>query len=1469
VMKTKNIDDIYELTPIQHGILFHSLYAPDSGAYIEQLSFTFKGKPNLDAFWRAWKTIIERHPILRTMFQVQETEKPIQVVFKDFDFPYEELDWSHLPIDEQEQSYKLFLEEDRRRGFDLSQPPLMRFTFIQLDLETFRLAWRFSHLIMDGWSFSLAIQEFINLYKAYCKDSTVDLLPARPYRDYVLWWKHQDVSQSELFWRDYFRGFVPIEPLRLGNVDKLNDTISHHSYDLDLNDIADNLRFLGKQGQLTMNTIFQAAWTLVLSRYTGEEDIIVGSTSVHQPANLVNSLSESMIGPMVVTLPIRAQFQPDEPILSWLQQFQMHLASVREHSNASLVQIQEWSGLPQSRPLFESNVAFENVPIPEGNMLRNEGLEVISAVYDGRPHYPLTLVIFPGNDLRGRVIYERKRFSHESIAQLLRNLKTALVSIAENPHQVIKDINILNCEDQIQLLKGTQVELELVACCLHESFEKQAEETPDAIAVTFEEESSTYRELNAKSNQLAHRLRDCGIGLEDRVGLCVERSLNMIIGILGILKAGAAYVPLDPIYPSERLTFMCKDSEASVLLTEAAMAKKLPQKDHKIICFDLDADNISLESTANVVSNISPENLAYVIYTSGSTGVPKGTLVTHANVARLISSTKKLFDFSAKDIWSLFHSYAFDVSVWEMWGAFFSGSQLVIVPYWISRSPDHFYDFLSRYKITMLSQTPSAFLQLIQVDSSIQLSKSLELKYIFFAGERLDFQSLKPWMDIHGDNNPQLINMYGITETTVHVTYKRITVDDLKLGSKSLIGVPLPDLKIYLVDKYLRLVPNGAKGEICVAGKGVARGYLNRPDLTDQKFVQNPFSNSLDDARMYRSGDLAISQGNNNFEFLGRGDNQVKIRGFRIEIGEIEVILRSYPGIAGAVVSLYEDGAGEKSIIAYLLTQENPFSISDLRSFLRKKLPDYMIPAAFMQVDKIPLTPNGKVDFKSLPSPTELLRDESRRYAEPKTVTEKDLAGIMKDILKISKIGTQDNLLDVGLHSLLATKIATRIRKNLKFNMPLRAIFETPTIEALAQLVENGSEEVLPGELLPENLMAEVSLASELILPVQPVPNWSWRTLPENIFLTGGTGFLGGFLLEQLLQLNSSSRIFCLVRCTNIDEGKKRLRENLIAFGIWDEYIESRIIPVPGDLSKPRLGLNEEEFIKLSEQVDEVYHCGAHVNFLYPYTRLKASNVLGTKEILRLTTTRKIKPLHYISTVGVTGVGQHSSIVEADLPEDPPNGLLNGYVQSKWVAERIVSLAQLRGLPIAIYRPGRIAGHSKTGVSQTKDAVCQALKTFVYMQKSPKINISFDMVPVDYVCSAIAYLARQQASLGRIFHITNPQRVSSNDLIDGLKLSGYDICLVSFDEWNKELNSLSNDQPEQDFAATHSLFINWLERQMGTEKEPHFDCANTISILGNHLTCPTVDEKVLQTYLSYLAQIGYIPGGILTPKVLG
>ncbi len=1115
----QNIEDIYPLSPMQQGMLFHSLYAPDSGVYFGQISCNLTGNIHAPTFEQAWQKVVERHSVFRTAFIWESLNQPMQIVYRQVKVTVQTYNWQDLSPQEQQQQLQIFLDSERHNGLPLSQAPLMRLHLIQLDTNSYKLVWSFHHLLLDGWSLPLVLKDLLHFYQAISQGETFHYQPTLSYRNYITWLQQQDRELAEKFWKQKLKGFTAPTPL---TVDKLlqnpqSSNVIYREQQIQLTLPATvALQSFVREHRLTLSNVVQATWGLLLSRYSQETDIVFGATVSGRQPSLVGV--DSMVGLFINTLPVRFQVSADTQVLALLKDLQAQQVESEQYSYSSLVDIQGLSDIPRGTSLFDSIVVFENYPFDVALGLRNDSFHLENIRGFEQTNYPLTVIAVPRKQLLVRISYDTSRFDDATIARMLGHFQTLLESILANPKERISQVSWLTEAEQHQLLvewNNTQADYSQDKC-IHQLFEEQVKHTPDAIAVVFGDQQLTYKQLNTRANQLAHYLRSLGVGADVLVGLCVERSLEMLVGLLGILKAGGAYLPLDCEYPQDRLSFIVEDAQIKVLLTQQQLVKSFPQHQACVICLDSDWEKIAQHCQSNPLNTVTPGNLAYVIYTSGSTGKPKGVLVNHCNVVRLFTATNSWYNFKSQDVWTMFHSYAFDFSVWEIWGALLYGGKLVVVPYLVTRSPESFYQLLCQEKVTILNQTPSAFRQLIQAEQSIATACDLNLRLVIFGGEALEPKSLQPWFDRHGDQLPQLVNMYGITETTVHVTYRPLSKADVN-GTASVIGRPIPDLQVYVLDEQLQPVPVGVPGEMYVGGAGVTRGYLNRPQLTEQRFISNPFGNS----KLYKTGDKARYLPNGELEYLGRIDNQVKIRGFRIELGEIEALLAQHPAVWENVVMVREDEVDDKRLVAYVVPEVGEsFTVQELRSFLTNQLPSYMVPNAFVVLESLPLTSNGKIDRRALPKP-ELDSTLLEKFVAPRTPIEEMLAQIWAPVLKLEQVGIHENFFELGGHSLLATQVVSRIRKIFQVELPLRELFTNPTIAQLARALYSKQQQntvLTSPPILPRTENTELPLSfaqTRLWFLDQFEPNSSFYNIHIALRLVGT---LNVGALEQSLQ---------------------------------------------------------------------------------------------------------------------------------------------------------------------------------------------------------------------------------------------------------------------------------------------------------------------------------------------------------------
>jgi len=891
-------------------------------AYNLPFEVRLSGPLDVTALERSLREIVRRHEVLRTRLEVEDGQ-PVQVIGPTGAFRLERVDVSGLAKDVREAEILRLAKEEVSRPFDLLRGPLFRAKLIRAWNDDHVVLVTVHHIACDGWSVALLIQEVNALYDAYVqgRQSSLAELPIQ-YGDYAIWQRdalrEQALAKQIGYWKERLSGALEALDLPTDRARPKMPSFEGGTLNIVLSpDLSRRLFELARREGVTPYMVLLAAYQLLLQRYSGQHDIVVGSpiTGRSRPE------LQGLIGLFVNMLVMRTDLSGDPSFRELLKRIKEVALGAYAHEDVpferlvkELQPVRELS----RRPIFQTVFALEN--LPQG-LIRFRGVQA-SWIRSSLPRakYDLAVYLYErGDRLEGHVEYATDLFDRATIERMMEHFEVLLEGIVAMPGARLSDFPLLSAPERHRLKEewnATAAEYPKDKC-LHELFSVQAARTPEAVALVCEGSELSYGELDRLSNRLAHYLRGAGVGPETIVGLCVERSLEMVVGLLGVLKAGGAYLPLDPNYPPERLAHMVSDARVPVVVTQQALAVRLPGQEARVV--RLDADWVAIAGCPDTSPrNVTlPDNLAYVIYTSGSTGRPKGVMVTHSCVARLLKGTETWFGFSAEDVWSLFHSYAFDFSVWEIWGALAYGGRIVVVPHETSRAPDAFFDLLCREGVTILNQTPSAFDGLSQV--SLEAPTPTSLRAIIFGGEALSLHRLKPWFDRHGDERPRLINMYGITETTVHVTYRPLAKKDLSLAAESVIGRPIPDLKIYILDEALQPAPIGLSGELYVGGAGLARGYLNRPDLTAERFVPSPFD---DGERLYRTGDLVRWRSDGELEYLGRLDHQVKLRGYRIELGEIEAALLDHEAVRQAIVLAREDSPGDKRLVGYVVIDE-------------------------------------------------------------------------------------------------------------------------------------------------------------------------------------------------------------------------------------------------------------------------------------------------------------------------------------------------------------------------------------------------------------------------------------------------------------------------------------------------------------------------------------------------------------------
>ncbi|QHD06665.1 non-ribosomal peptide synthetase [Pseudomonas sp. R76] len=1038
-----NVQDIYPLAPLQEGMLYHHLSAEQGDPYVLHAQFVFDSRTRFEAFAQALQWVIDRHDILRTSMAWERLDEPLQVVWRKATLACDEAHFNGGDVLAQ----LLARYDARTYRMDLGQAPLLRLVFADDPVNRRVVAMLlFHHTILDHTALDVVRHE-IQLYLAGAQAQAAEPVA---FRSYIAQVRHGVSEQAhEAFFREMLADIdEPTLPFGLQDVQGDGQGIDGARVAVD-SSLSRRLRSLARPLGVSVASMMHVTLARVLGVVSGRDAVVFGTVMLGRMG--AGEGGERALGMFINTLPLRVDVGA-QGVRAGVKATHERLTTLLNHEHASLALAQRCSGVAAPTPLFSAMLNYRHSAASDMAAVIDvaEGIQVLGA--EERTNYPLTVNVDDlGEDFALTVMVDA-RIGAQRVAGYL---QTALHSLADaleqRPDQPLSGLTILPDTERHHLLHSLNQSSTHYAdtALIHQHVETHATAQPEAIALRFNNQRLTYRQLNERANQVAHRLLAQGVRADDRVAICVERGPEMIIGLLGILKAGAGYVPIDPAYPLERIAYTLADSEPLAVLVQANTRHLVGD------LAQIDLNSLRGESIVNPRIQLSPANLAYVIYTSGSTGLPKGVMIEHRQVARLFTATQHWFGFNSNDVWALFHSFAFDFSVWEIWGALMHGGQLLIVPQLVSRSPDECYALICEAGVSILNQTPSAFRQLIAAQSS----QSHSLRQVIFGGEALEPGMLKPWYARAINAGTQLVNMYGITETTVHVTYRALEAADAQLVGVRPIGVRIPDLQLYVLDERREPLPMGVVGELYVGGAGVARGYLNRDELNAERFLADPATG----LRMYKTGDLGRLLADGSVEYLGRNDDQVKIRGFRIELGEIEARLATADGVRDAVVIAREDQPGDKRLVAYVIA-ERELGAAELRDHLLLSLAEYMVPSAFVLLDTFPLTTNGKLDRKALPAPDAdaLAR---RGYAAPQGAVETAIAAIWQELLKLDKVGRDDNFFELGGHSLLAVKLIERMRQ-VDLSADVRVLFGQPTLAALAAAVGGQQEVQVPANLI-------------------------------------------------------------------------------------------------------------------------------------------------------------------------------------------------------------------------------------------------------------------------------------------------------------------------------------------------------------------------------------------------------------------
>lgn len=1399
---------------------------------------------------QALSAVVQRHEVLRTTFRTVDgnalaTVKPVA----SLRLPVVELDPDRLD----EELARVAAAETRRR-FDLAQGPLVRASLLRLGEEDHVLLLTVHQLVADRPSVRLLTDEILTRYADEpggpgVTAGVADLKSVGSAQQ--TWLAGDDAEQDIAFWRGRMAGISTLEL----PTDRPRPPVKTIDADVVTVAVPDALHaalsgFAARSGS-TLSNVLLSGYAAVLSRHAQQADFAIG---VPVPTSWQDG-ADGLVGPLENTLPLRFELDARESLSGLVARSESVLAEALGHARLPFEQIVEAAQPVRDlshTPLFQVLFGFEE----QGSSRAVPGATAapLDLPATWTPHDIDLYAVLRDGDLVLRAQFNTALFDRGTVERMLSRMLLLLESAAAEPERALADFPLLSHAEREQLTawNATGAAHEGPAL-LHELVEETAKARPDQVALASSAAELTYAQLNARAEALAGWLAEHGTGPESRIGVIAERSVHTMVALLGVLKAGGAYVPIDPSYPADRIAAIAEDAGISLVVGARGTLDNLAGKVSGVECLAVPTTDPEGTVERPAVA-VAPDDLAYVIYTSGSTGRPKGVAVEHRQIVHSTLARSACEGPGLPQRYLVLAPFTFDASGGGLYWTLRRGGTVVLPDDTEVRDPRLLSELVRGKKVTHVDGVPSQYAVLLDTDDEWNAS----VRTTVLAGEVLP----PGLVEAHFRRSPDvaLFNEYGPTEATVWASVHAVSREDAQ-GSRVPIGRPIPNARIHLLDKGLNPVPPGVPGELYIGGAGVVRGYVNRPGMTAGSFLPDPFAEEPG-ARLYRTGDLARYRQDGTIEFLGRADTQVKIRGFRIELTEIENVLRRHPLVAEAAVMAREDQPGVPRLVAYVVPVVGRVVTKEaLVGHVLTQVPDYMVPSAFVTLESMPLTRNGKIDTAALPAPDLGLED----FVEPGTQLEAEIAETFCSLLGLAKVSATADFFELGGNSLLVARLTAQLAREQDVTLPVEQIFRVPTVAGVAAAIEedrrqrdNVDSEVLYAQQL-EELNAEITLPEEITpgdLPRAELFN------PRNVLVTGATGYLGAFIAVEAIQ-RTDAMVHCLVRAENEEAAWERMEQTLRSYRAWDESYRSRMKMVVGDLAKPHLGLDDEEWAAQAAEIDTIYHSGAVVNFTYPYEAARPANVEGTKEVLRLATTETLKSVHFVSSVDVfMGTAQERPFTEGDL--DPrPIKIPTGYPRSKWLAERIMYIARDRGIPVTVQRPWMITGHADTGASHHTDYLYVYLRGFLDLGVLPLYNDVINAVPVDFTAQAIIYTSLREENFGKNFNITNQEPTTMQQCYQWLRSFGYDLNVV--DEEDARQQALNVDEDHILFPMTPLLRVATmrhaaLDPELQKQINPMDECrVLTEALEGSGISCPPVNEQWAHSCFQFLVEEGYLP----------
>ncbi|GLZ31521.1 non-ribosomal peptide synthetase [Lentzea sp. NBRC 105346] len=1414
------LDGSAEATPsnlsLEQRRLWLLLQLDDSKPWQVSAAARLTGDVSPAAMQQALTAVVQRHEVLRATFREVDGH-PLATTTPAVTL--------RLPVVETEDLAKVVADEVRTR-FDLTKGPLVRASLLKRS-DDHVLLLTLHQMVADRRSAKLLVDEVLTKYTELVDGTAGDVI-ATPVDFHSLvtaqreWVNGDDAAKDVDYWRDQLAAVTALElptdrprpPLKTIHGDSV-------TVEVPLSNVSSD--------------VLLSAYIAVLSRYSQQRDLAVG---VPVPASWHED-GANLVGPLENMVPLRVEVSDDDSLERLAAQVGAIHAEALTHARLSFDRIVE-AAQPQrdlSRtPLFQVFFAYEE-----------ETHELLDLPTTWTPHDIDLYAVRRNGKLTLRAQYNTDLFDQSTIERFLGHVLLVLQADVAQP---LAEIPLLTqAERERVVVDWNATDIEYEPATLHQLVEEAAATNPKGIALAGGDEELTYEQLDNRANALAAELVARGITTESRVGVLVDRTVHSVVGLLAVLKAGGAYVPLDPSYPADRLAFIVGDAGIELFVGLRKAIDTLPQE-------VAGTDRITIPTTdqqaAKPEVSVNTGDLAYVIYTSGSTGRPKGVAVEHRAIVASTKARGTLEGSGLPERYLVLAPLTFDAAGGGLYWTLSRAGTVVFPTESEVLDPRLLGRLIRTRELTHVDGVPSQYAVLLETDLEARDS----VKTTVVAGEALppslvaDHYRVSP--------NAALYNEYGPTEASVWATVHPVSRQDANLPRVP-IGRPVPGAKVYLLDKRFNPVPPGVPGELYIGGDGVARGYVNRAAMTAERFLPNPFGVG----RLYRTGDLARYQADGTIEFLGRADTQVKIRGFRIELSEIENVVLRHPLVAEAVVTVREDQPGVPRLIAYVvpvigrvLTQET------LINHVIGQVPDYMVPSTFVTLEKMPLTKHGKVDTKSLPAPEVII---ASGFVEPANELEAGIAETFASVLGLQHISATADFFSLGGNSLLVARLAAQLSRENDIELPIDEVFRVPTVQGIARVVETHQRERndVDSAALYAQQVAELVADVKLDPSIKPdgLPKADWFD-PKNVLVTGATGYLGVFIAVELVK-RTNATVHCLVRGESADVAWDRLEETMRKYRAWDESYRGRIKVVTGDLAKPYLGLPKEEFDRYCELFDSVYHSGAIVNFTYPYEAMKAANVLGTEELLRLCTRKTLKAFHLVSSVDVfMGTGAERPFTEQDLSMRPVK-VPTGYPRTKWVAEHITVIARDRGIPVTVQRPWMITGHTKTGASHDTDYLYVYLRGFLDLGVLPLYNDVINAVPVDYTAEAIVYTSLREENLGKNFNITNREPTTMQQCYQWLRSFGYDLNVVAEEEARRQALEVDEDHilyPLTPLLRVASMRHAALDPELQKQVDPLDECRVLLAALeGSGIECPPVNEAWAHSCFQFLVDNGYLP----------